>query len=85
MLSRSSSTRSCSNSVRRSRKLAGTTISPLSSRFSFEISFTTSPLRTVELFHVGAVSVEDTMYLGRLFNLSANAPLRDGHLAANHS
>ncbi len=30
-------------------------------------------------------SVDDTTYLGRLFNLSAKWPLRDGHRAANHS
>jgi hypothetical protein len=71
--------------VRSSWKLAGTTISPSSSCFSFETSLTTSPFRTVELFQSGASRVEDTTYLGRLFNLSANSPLRDGHREASHS
>src|SRR5712692_9310181 len=60
-------------------------MSPSSSCFSFETSSTTSPLRTVELLHLGSSRVEDTTYLGRLFNLSAHAPLRDSHRAANHS
>src|SRR5919109_251363 len=54
---RSSSTRSCSISVRRSWKLPGTTISPFSSCLSVETSFTTSPLSTVELFQAGSSSV----------------------------
>ena len=58
---------------------------PVSSCFSFETSFTTSPLRTVELFQSGSSRVEDTTYLGRPFNLSASSPVRDGHRAANHS
>ena len=57
----------------------------MSSCFSFETASTASPLRTVELFQSGSSRVEDTTYLGRLFNLSANSPLRDGHRAANHS
>src|SRR5712691_3820961 len=60
-------------------------MSPSSACFSFETSSTTSPFRTVELFHLGSSRVEDTTYLGRLFNLSAHAPLRDSHRAANHS
>src|SRR5215207_3607683 len=60
-------------------------ISPSRSCFSFETSFTTSPLRTVELLHRGSRRVEDTTYLGRLFNRSAHAPLRESHRAANHS
>ena len=60
-------------------------MSPSSSCFSFETSFTTSPFRTVELFQSGSSRVEDTTYLGRLFNLSANSPLRDGHRAAKNS
>ena len=72
-------------SVRTSWKLAGTTISPSSSCFSFETASTASPLSTVELFQSGSSRVEDTTYLGRLFSLSANSPLRDGHRAANHS
>src|SRR6266542_1507456 len=67
IFSRSSSTRSCSISVRTSWKLAGTTISPLSSCFSFETASTASPLSTVELFQSGSSRVEDTTYLGRLF------------------
>jgi hypothetical protein len=47
IFSRSSSTRSCSISACRSRKLAGTTISPSSSCFSFATASTGSPLRTV--------------------------------------
>src|SRR5437763_8554421 len=60
-------------------------MSPSSSCFSFETSFTTSPLSTVELLHLGSWRVEDTTYLGRLFNLSAHSPLRDSHRAPNHS
>src|SRR5580693_9519825 len=60
-------------------------MSPSNSCFSFEISFTTSPLRTVELLHLGCWRVEDTTYLGRLFSLSAHSPLRHSHRAANHS
>src|SRR5713101_865430 len=60
-------------------------MSPSSSCFSFETSSTTSPFRTVALLHLGPSRVEDTTYLGRLFNLSAHAPLRDSHRAANHS
>src|ERR1700730_12037269 len=60
-------------------------MSPSSSCFSFETSLTTSPFRTVELLHLGSCRVEDTTYLGRLFNLSAHSPLLDGHRAANHS
>jgi hypothetical protein len=37
------------------------------------------------LFQSGSSRVEDTTYLGRRFNLSANSPLRDGHRAASHS
>ncbi len=85
IFNRSSSTRSCSISMLTSWKLPATTISPSSSCFSFETSTTTSPSSTVELFHAGSSRVEDTTYLGRLFSLSANSPLRDGHRAANHS
>src|SRR6266566_8734282 len=60
-------------------------MSPSSSCFSFETSFTTLPFKTVELLHLGSSRVEDTTYLGRLFNLSAHSPLRDTHRAANHS
>jgi hypothetical protein len=54
-------------------------MSPASSCFSFETSFTTSPASTVELLHLGSWRVEDTTYLGRLFILSASSPLRDAH------
>src|SRR5208282_846221 len=60
-------------------------MSPASSCFSFETSSTTSPFRTVALLHLGSWRVEDTTYLGRLFNLSAHAPLLDSHRVANHS
>src|SRR5713226_6305255 len=60
-------------------------MSPSSSCFSFETSSTTSPFRTVALLHLGPSRVEDTTYLGRLFNLSAHSPLRDSHRTANHS
>jgi ribonuclease BN (tRNA processing enzyme) len=33
----------------------------------------------------GSSRLEDTTYLGRLFKLSANSPLRDGQRAASHS
>src|SRR5712691_12976191 len=49
-------------------------MSASSSCFSFETSVTTSPFRTVELFQSGSTRVEDTTYLGRLFNLSASSP-----------
>src|SRR5262245_28561144 len=60
-------------------------ISPLSSCFSFETSLTTSPLSTVELVHLGSSSVDETTYLGRLFNLSAHAPLREFHRGPRYS
>src|SRR5436190_2374120 len=65
--------------------LPATTISPSSSRFSFETSLTTSPLSTVELFQAGSSRVEDTTYFGMPFNLSASSLLRDGHRAARNS
>src|SRR5437764_13946567 len=60
-------------------------MSPSSSCFSFETSSATSPVRTVALVHLGSSRVEDTTYLGRLFSLSAQSPLRDSQRAANHS
>src|ERR1022692_2814047 len=60
-------------------------MSPSSSCFSFETWSTTSPFRTVELFQRGCSRVEDTTYLGRLFNLSAHGSVRDAHRVANHS
>src|SRR5215471_7001964 len=60
-------------------------ISPSSSCFSFETSFTTSPLSTVPLPHLGSSRVEDTTYLGMLFSLSAHSPLRDSHREAKYS
>src|SRR5260370_156383 len=65
-------------------------MSPASSCFSLETSVTTSPLstaplKTVELLHLGSSRVEDTTYLGRLFNLSAHSPLRDSHRTAKYS
>ena len=71
--------------MRTIRVLAGMTMSPSSSAFSFETSSSTSPVTTVELFQSGCSRVEDTTYLGMLFNLSASAPVRDGQRAANHS
>src|ERR1700676_495598 len=59
-------------------------MSPVSFCLSFVTSVTTSPLRTVELFHSGCSRGEDTTYLGRLFNLSAPSPARDDHRVANH-
>src|SRR5579875_2619254 len=76
-VSRSSSTRSCSISVRTSGRLAYTTISPSVCCFSFETSLRTSPFRTVTLVHLGSSSILDTTYLGRLFNVSAHSPLAD--------
>src|SRR5580704_3832585 len=60
-------------------------MSPSSSCFSLLTSLTTSPLRIVELLHLGSWRVGDTTYLGRLFSLSAHSPLLDSHRAANHS
>src|SRR5436190_16584610 len=59
--------------MRPSSKLARTTISPCSSSLSSEISFTTSPSSTVELCQAGSSSVDDTTYLGRLFNVRQQA------------
>src|SRR5271165_2295487 len=60
-------------------------MSPASSCFSRVTSSTTLPFRTVTLVHLGSSRVEDTTYLGRLFNLSAHSPGLDAHRAANHS
>src|ERR1700722_2289563 len=60
-------------------------MSPLICRFSFEISLTTSPLITVEFDHMGSFRLEDTTFLGMLFNLSAHSPLRDSQRVANPS
>src|ERR1700688_284757 len=60
-------------------------MSPASSCFSLLTSLTTSPVRTVELLHLGSWSVEDTTYLGRPFSRSAHSPLLGSHRAANHS
>src|SRR5215831_6202482 len=60
-------------------------MSPASSCFSFETSFTTSPLSTVALPHLGSSRVADTTYLGMLFSLSAHSPLRDSHRVAKYS
>src|ERR1700722_8907436 len=60
-------------------------MSPSSSCFSFVTSSTTLPFRTVTLVHLGSWRVEDTTYLGRLFNRSAHSPGRDAHRAPNHS
>jgi hypothetical protein len=49
-------------------------MSPFIVCFSFETSRTTSPVRTVELFQSGFSRVDDTTYLGGLFNLSAHSP-----------
>src|ERR1700744_1474150 len=54
-------------------------MSPSTSWRSVVTSSTTSPFSTVTLLHTGSVSVADTTYLGRLFNLSAQSPLRDPH------
>src|ERR1700745_4203031 len=60
-------------------------MSPPSSCFSFETASAASPVRTVALVHLGSSRVEDTTYLGRLFSLSAQSPLRDSQRVANHS
>src|SRR5216683_4947472 len=60
-------------------------MSPSSSCFSPGTASTTSPFRTVALLHLGSSRVEDTTYLGRLFNLSAHSPLRDSHRTAKYS
>src|SRR5580704_15834028 len=60
-------------------------MSPSISCFSLETSLTRSPLSTLELDHLGFFKVEDTTYLGRLFNLSAHSPVRSSHRSANHS
>jgi hypothetical protein len=45
--------------------------------FRFETPFTTSSVITVVLFQSGSARVEDTTYLGMLFNLPANWPVRE--------
>src|SRR3954452_11580603 len=60
-------------------------MSPSTFCFRLATSLTTSPLSTVELFQTGCSRVEDTTYLGRLFNLSAHSPVRDDHRVPNHS
>ena len=40
---------------------------------------------TVELFHSGSSSVEETTYFGIVLNLSAKSPSREGHAAAKPS
>src|SRR5918996_3970715 len=55
----------------------------------WSLSFGTSALRsvpiTVELFHSGSLSVEETTYLGIPLNLSANSPPRPGQASAKPS
>lgn len=60
-------------------------MSPSTSCFSFETSSVRSPLSTVELFHSGFASVDETTYLGMPLNLSANSPSRDGQAWAKPS
>src|ERR1700722_20155958 len=60
-------------------------MSPSISPFSLETSLTTSPLSRVALDHLGSFTVEDTTYLGRLFNRSAHSPDRSSQRVANHS
>src|SRR5215472_14716265 len=60
-------------------------MSPSTSCFNLVTSSTTPPLRTVTLVHLGSCRVEDTTYLGRLFNRSAHSPGRAAHRAPNHS
>src|SRR5215472_9433622 len=61
------------------------TMSPSSSCFSRMTSSITLPFRTVTLVHRGSWRVEDTTYLGRLFNRSAHSPGRDAQRTPNHS
>src|SRR5947207_9523444 len=51
--------------------------------FTSDTASATSPSSTVELFHSGLSSVDDTTYFGMLLNLSANSPSLDGHASAN--
>src|SRR3954467_4392200 len=81
----SSSTRSCSSSACASCPLPCTYTSPLALSRTFDTASTTSPERTVVLFHSGSRSVEETTYLGMLLNLSAKSPVRDGHASAKPS
>src|ERR1700683_1732912 len=60
-------------------------MSPSISCFSLETSLTTSPLTKDALDHLGSCNVDDTTYLGRLFNRSAHSPVRSSHRVANHS
>src|ERR1700722_14954899 len=60
-------------------------ISPSISCFRRETSLTTSPWSRVELDHLGSLNVEETTYLGMLFNRSAHSPVRSCHRVANHS
>src|SRR3954454_8608051 len=81
----SSSTRSCSSSACASCPLPCTYTSPLALSRTFDTASTTSPERTVVLFHSGSRSVDDTTYFGMLLNLSAKSPVRDGHASAKPS
>src|SRR5215469_5334145 len=60
-------------------------MSPSTSCFSFVTSSATLPDSTVTFVHLGSWRVEDTTYLGRLFNRSAHSPGRVAHRAPNHS
>src|SRR5689334_10901983 len=72
---RSSSTRSCSISVRTSGRLPYTTISPCICCLSFETSLTTSPARTVAFVHLGSWSVRPgALRLGQ-FELRPRLPV----------
>src|SRR5215216_3238854 len=84
-ISRSSSTRSCSRSACTSWTLPWTTMSPSGRCLSSETAFTRSSSSTVELFHSGSSSVDDTTYFGMLLNLSANSPSRCGQASAKPS
>ena len=60
-------------------------MSPSSRCLRFEISATTFPLSTVELFQLALSRVEETTYFGMLLNLSANSFFLDGQAAAKPS
>src|SRR3954452_1111672 len=60
-------------------------MSSSTSSLILSISAATSPEITVVLFHSGSDSVVETTYFGRLLNLSANSPSREGQAAAKPS
>src|ERR1700722_6495126 len=60
-------------------------MSPSSFCLSFDTSVTASPLRTVELVHLGSTRVEDATYFGKPFNPYPPSPGRGDPRVPNQS